>query len=240
MKTLGLLGGMSWVSTAEYYRHLNTLASRRGGNASCPCLIYSFEFSELADLMDRGEISQVEARLCEGAQALKVAGADAVMICTNTMHRHAEGVQAHVGIPVLHIVDALGNEIRRRGWQRVGVLGSIPTMTEPFYRGRLWEQDIACVVPDKAAQCRVHRAIFDELTQNRFTDETRTFFLDQIAAMRDQGAEACILGCTEIPLLLSREDAALPLIDSTACHCEAAFEWASVTLECDEIRAASL
>jgi len=226
MRTLGLIGGMSWVSTAEYYRRLNELAHARfGGNASFPCLIHSFNFAELTALQDRGDRPEVARRLAAAARSLEKAGAAAVVIGTNTMHRHADEVVGAVDIPLIHLIDALAAEIRDRGWRKVGILGTMSTMTEPFYAGRLQNQGIETLAPEAAGREFVHRCIFDELTQNRFLAASRERFLGEIARLAEAGAEACIMGCTEIPLLLQGVEAAVPLVDSTAVHCEAAFAW---------------
>ncbi len=226
MRKLGLLGGMSWESTIVYYRLLNQAVRQRlGGLHSAPLVIESVDFAACAAMQADGDWSGLEAHLCRLARGLAAAGAEAVLIATNTMHRLAEQVEAAAGVPLLHIGDAVGAALARDGRRRVVLLGTRFTMTQPFMAERIAAvAGCALVRPSEAEMDLVHRAIYDELCRGEVRDETRQALLGAIERLaRDERADAVVLGCTELPLLLT--EAAVPLYDTVALHCAAAAEW---------------
>ncbi|GAB0116323.1 aspartate/glutamate racemase family protein [Acidisoma sp. 7E03] len=224
MKMIGLIGGMSWESSAEYYRILNQgVRARRGPTASARCLLWSFDFAEIERLQHAGDWPGLESRMVEAARALERAGAEVLLICTNTMHRMADQVQAAVPIPLLHIVDPTAAAIRQAGFRRVALLGTAYTMEQDFYRGRLAHQHgLDVLVPEAEDRAAVHRIIYEELVAGIVRDDSRAVYRTIIARLVARGAEAVILGCTEIMLLVRPEDSAVPLFDTTALHAEAA------------------
>lgn len=227
MRTLGLLGGMSWESTIPYYRRINEcVRDRLGGLHSARLVLYSVDFAAIEALQHRGEWDAAGDRLAEAAQALQRAGAEGLVICTNTMHRVLAQIEPAVRIPVLHIADATAARIRAAGVTRVGLLGTRFTMEQAFYRGRLERHGLQVRVPDAAQREIVHRVIYDELCQGRCLIESRAAYRAVIADLVAAGAEAVILGCTEIGLLVDATDSAVPLFDTTAIHAEHAAEWA--------------
>lgn len=227
MRTLGLLGGMSWESTIPYYRRINECVRERlGGLHSARLVLYSVDFAEVEILQHRGEWDAAGDLLADAAQALQRAGAEGLVICTNTMHRVLAQIEPAVQIPVLHIADATAARIRAAGFARVGLLGTRFTMEQAFYRGRLEQHGLQVLVPDAAQRGIVHRVIYDELCQGRCLAESRAAYRAVIADLAAAGAEAVILGCTEIGLLVDATDSAVPLFDTTAIHAEHAAEWA--------------
>lgn len=221
---LGLLGGMSWESTAEYYRLINTaVADRRGGLHSAPLLIHSVDFAEIAQLQEQGDWAGAGALLAEAARGLERAGASALVLCTNTMHQVAPAIEAAVDIPLLHIVDVTGAALQAAGIRRAGLLGTRYTMESPFWRERLEARcDIEVVVPPAAQRAAVHRVIFDELCRGVVNGRSRAEYIEVMDGLAGAGAEAVILGCTEIGLLIRAADAPLPVFDTTALHVDAA------------------
>lgn len=227
MKTIGMLGGMSWESTLEYYRILNEETARRlGGLSSAPVLVHSVNFAELHSLLELEEWECIAAHLGWLGRGLRLAGADFLLICTNTMHRVAEEISLCADLPVLHIGDATGAAVRRAGLGRVGLLGTLPTMEQEFMRDRLAAQGLEVLVPEQQDRDLVHRIIFDELCRGELRDESRAQYLRIIEQLRSQGAEGVILGCTEIPLLVRQADVDLPLFDTTRLHALAAVDLA--------------
>jgi len=227
MRTLGLLGGMSWESTLPYYRLLNErVRERLGGLHSARLLLYSVDFAEIEALQHRGEWDAAGEVLAEAAARLQGAGAQALLICTNTMHRVAAQVEAATSIPLLHIADATARRIRAAGLHRVGLLGTRFTMEQAFYRERLERSGLQVLVPDAAARERVHAVIYDELCRGVIREESRAFYRQTIAALVEQGTEGVILGCTEIALLVGDDDATVPLFDTARIHAEDAADWA--------------
>lgn len=223
MQTIGLVGGMSWHSTAEYYRTINELvAEQRGGHASAKVALQSLDFAEIRQCQVDGDWDRAAQLITEAAQACEQGGADVVLICTNLMHRVADRVEAGLGVPLLHIADALAERAQANGWQRVGVLGARWVMEEEFYVGRLASHGLDVVVPGEQDRTEVDRVIFDELTRGIVTEESRATYAAVLGRLREQGAEAVVLGCTEIELLVSQEDAPLPVIPSMRTHAEAA------------------
>lgn len=227
-KTIGLIGGMSWESSAEYYRIINErVRDRLGGLHSARCLMWSFDFADVESLQHAGRWDDATALMIDAARRLERGGADFVVICTNTMHRMADAVQAAISLPLLHIADPTAARIRAAGLRRVGLLGTAFTMEQDFYKGRLADRHgLDVLVPGDADRAEVHRVIYDELVQGRAEPAARQAYRAVIARLVDRGAEAIILGCTEIMLLVRPEDSAVPLFDTTAIHAEAAVEWA--------------
>ncbi len=230
MRTIGLIGGMSWESSAEYYRIMNEgIRDRRGSTASAQCLLWSFDFSEIEELQHRGDWDSLTSRMIDAAQRLETAGAEILLICTNTMHLMAEEVQAAVNIPLLHIADPTANRIKAAGFQKVGLLGTAFTMEHDFYKGRLTQQHgLQVIVPNDADRAMVHRVIYDELVAGMVKSESRDEFREIIARMVEDGAEAVILGCTEIMLLVQADDCSVPIFDTTTLHAVAAIDLAIV------------
>lgn len=228
MQMIGLIGGMSWESSAEYYRILNRgVRDRLGPTASARCLLWSFDFSEIESLQRQGDWAGLTERMVDAARRLEAAGADVLVICTNTMHRMAPAVQDAVGIPLLHIADPTARRIKAAGFSRIGLLGTAFTMEQDFYKGRLSvTHGLDVIVPGEADRATVHRIIYDELVAGQVLPESREAYRGVIARLVAAGAEAIILGCTEIMLLVGPEDSAVPLFDTTAIHAEAAIEHA--------------
>ena len=230
MKTIGLIGGMSWESTLPYYRHINeAIKARLGGLHSARLVLYSVDFHEIEQLQRSGDWRRAGALLGEAAAALERAGAEFLVLCTNTMHKVADGIEQAVSLPLLHIADPTAEAIRASGLQRVGLLGTRFTMEQPFYRERLESRHgIQVLVPDETDSQRVHRVIYEELCLGRVREESRLAYREVIARLVAQGAQAVILGCTEIGLLVRDADATVPLFDTTLLHARAAAERALI------------
>ncbi len=226
MKTIGLIGGMSWESTVSYYRQINeAVKNRLGGLHSAKILLYSVDFHEIERLQQAGDWAAAGAMLGEAARALEKAGADFLLLCTNTMHKVAPAIEAAVVIPLLHIADSTAAEISQAGCATVALLGTRFTMEESFYRERLSEgHGLRVMVPDTEDRQVVHRIIYDELCRGVVTAESRSQYRRIMETMATQGAQAIILGCTEIALLVSQQDATIPLFDTTRIHALAAVE----------------
>lgn len=228
MRSIGLIGGMSWESSATYYRLLNEgVRDRLGPTASARCILWSFDFAEIEALQHAGDWQGLTERMVDAARWLEAAGAEALLICTNTMHRMADEVQAAVGVPLVHIADPTAARIRADGHRRVALLGTAFTMEQDFYRGRLAARHgLHVMVPDAADRAVVHRVIYDELVAGKVLPASRDAYRAVIARLVERGAEAVILGCTEIMLLVGPEDSAVPIYDTTALHAAAAVELA--------------
>lgn len=228
MKTLGLIGGMSWESTVTYYQLINRGVARElGGLHSAKILLASLDFEEIAAMQREERWEEAAAMLAGAAKGLRDSGADAVMICTNTMHVAAPTIEVAVDIPLLHIVDATGDALRKAGVSRVGLLGTRFTMEQPFYRDRLANNfGLDVIVPPLAQREDVHRIIYDELCQGTIHDISRSRYLETIAGLVEGGAEAVVLGCTEIGLLVGENDTDVPLFDTTRLHAAAAVRFA--------------
>ncbi|WP_188657869.1 aspartate/glutamate racemase family protein [Sphingomonas metalli] len=226
MKMIGLIGGMSWESSAEYYRILNEgVRDRLGPTASARCLLWSFDFAEIEDLQQRGDWAGLTLRMVDAARRLEAAGADMLLICTNTMHRMASDVQAAVMVPLLHIADPTASRIKAAGFKTVGLLGTRYTMEHAFYKGRLADRHhLDVIVPGDEDRATVHRIIYEELVAGNVVPTSRDAYRAIIARLVDRGAEAVILGCTEIMLLVHAEDSHVPIFDTTALHAEAAID----------------
>ena len=224
MKTIGLLGGMSWESTATYYRLLNEgVKQRLGGLHSAPIVLHSVDFAPIAELQKAGDWAACGRQLSAAAQGLQQAGAELILICTNTMHIVAPQISAAVSVPLLHIGDAIGARLQQDGIGKVGLLGTAFTMEQSFYKDRLTEQfGLQVLVPDAAQRAVVHQVIYDELCRGRFEAASRQQFVQVINDLVAAGAQAVILGCTEIGLLVQASDVSVPLYDTTVLHVEAA------------------
>lgn len=226
MRLLGMIGGMSAESTMPYYRQINAhVAARLGGLHSAPLLLYSVDFAPIAQWQAHDRWDAAGAFLAGCGRALCGAGAQGLILCTNTMHKVAPAIEAAVDVPFLHIADVVAQAIRASGLREVGLLGTRFTMEQAFYRERLQQHGVAVRVPGEADRELVHRVIFEELCKGRIEASSRLAFREVIARLAEQGAEAVVLGCTEIGLLIGPEDSPLPLFDTTALHARAAAEF---------------
>lgn len=228
MKTIGLIGGMSWESTIPYYRQINqTIKERLGGLHSAKIVLYSVDFHEIERLQHAGDWDAAGALLADAARSLRAAGADFLVLCTNTMHKVTPAIEAAVDIPLLHIADPTAEAIREAGVTKVGLLGTRFTMEQAFYKDRLQEKfDLQVLTPSDDERQVVHRIIYEELCLGRILDESREAYRCIIASLVERGAQAVILGCTEISLLVGPQDASVPLFDTTAIHARRAAEQA--------------
>ncbi|MDD2703118.1 MAG: aspartate/glutamate racemase family protein [Candidatus Omnitrophica bacterium] len=232
MKVIGVIGGVSWVSSIEYYRLMNEMVGNKlGGLHSAKILMYSIEFGEFSKderLASEGNWGPLKETMLDAAERLERGGADFIIICSNTMNSTADIIQENVKIPVLHIADAVGAKVKASGIKTVALLGTMFTMEEPFYRNRLEEKyGLKVVIPDKSERKYINDIIFDELCAGKFYSESRRVFVRIINRLiKENGAEGIILGCTEIPLLVKQKDVNVPIFDSTAIHAEAAVNYA--------------
>lgn len=228
MKTIGLIGGMSWESSIEYYRLINeTVKAQLGGLHSAQSLMYSVDFAEIETLQHQGRWDDAAQILVAAARQLQHGGADFVILCTNTMHKVADTIQAAIDIPLLHIADPTAAAIQARGLSTVGLLGTRFTMEHDFYKGRLSEKyGLRILVPSAADRDMIHRVVYDELCLGIIRPESKTRYLDCIGRLVEAGAEGIILGCTEIELLVKDEDSHMPLFDTTKLHAVAAVAYA--------------
>lgn len=223
MKTIGLIGGMSWESSAEYYRLLNELVRERlGGLHSARCVLYSVDFAEIERLQVAGEWERAGEVLAGAAKGVEAAGAELVLICTNTMHKVAGQVQDALSVPLLHLADATADAVLRDGVRRVGLLGTAFTMEQDFYRERLAARGLDVIVPDAEGRALVHRVIYEELCLGVVREESRAGYQRVIGDLVREGAEGVILGCTEIELLIGQEHSPVPVYPTTRLHAEAA------------------
>ncbi|MCK4264440.1 MAG: aspartate/glutamate racemase family protein [Candidatus Aminicenantes bacterium] len=228
MKTIGLIGGMSWESSLEYYRIINeTVKEKLGGFHSAKCLMYSVDFEEVEKLQRHGKWDEATALMIDAAQRVKKGGADFVVICTNTMHKMAEEVQSSINIPLLHIADVTAERIKAQGLKKVGLLGTKFTMEEDFYKGRLIKKHgLEVMIPDDEEREAINNILYNELCMGEIKKISKDKFKKIIDNLVLKGAEGIILGCTEIPLLIDKEDYEIPLFDTTRIHAEAAVEYA--------------
>ncbi|HGV9229072.1 aspartate/glutamate racemase [Citrobacter amalonaticus] len=220
MKTIGLLGGMSWESTIPYYRLINEgIKQQLGGLHSASLLLHSVDFHEIEACQSRGEWDKAGDILAQAAIGLQQAGAEGIVLCTNTMHKVAEAIESRCSLPFLHIADATGRVISAQGMRRVALLGTRYTMEQDFYRGRLEQQfAIECLIPDADARAEINQVIFDELCLGHFTETSRQYYVEVIENLAAQGAEGVIFGCTEIGLLVPVERSPIPVFDTAAIH----------------------
>ena len=228
MKRLGLIGGMSWESTAEYYRIINQAVNHRlGGSHSCDCYIYSFDFSTIEKLQHEDKWKELAVLLTEAALSLEQAGAEIIVLCTNTMHLLSDSMESKLSVPFLHIVDVVGENIREKGIKKVGLLGTKFTMEKDFYRERLLRSfGIEVLIPDSEERDFIHEVIYHELVQGQISKSSHEQFVAIVDRLAGSGAEGVILGCTEIPLILKQDDCAVPLFDTTFIHATAAVRMA--------------
>jgi aspartate racemase len=228
MKTIGMIAGMSWESSLEYYRLVNEgVKAGLGGLHSAKCVLVSVDFAEIEVLQRAGRWEEATQAMIDVARQVQAGGADFLLICTNTMHKMAEEVQASIEIPLLHIADAAAEAIKARGLRKVGLLGTRFTMEENFYRGRLAEKyGLEVLIPDEADRAIVHRVIYEELVLGKIVPASKLEYQRIIESLVRQGAEGIILGCTEIGLLIKDEDSRVPLFDTTNIHAQAAVEMA--------------
>jgi len=228
MKTIGLLGGMSWESTTTYYRLINEgVKEKLGGLHSAKICLYSVDFDEIEKLQHAGNWPKTAKILSEAAKRIEAGGADFLMICTNTMHKVAPQIEANIRIPLLHIADATAERIKAQGYRTVGLLGTNFTMEQDFYKGRLQEKHgIETIIPKPHDRKIIHDVIYDELCLGKIEDLSQREYLRIISGLNEQGAEAVILGCTEIPLLVRQQHTSVPLLDTTRIHAEQAVNWA--------------
>jgi len=228
MKTIGLIGGMSWESSLEYYRIINEEVKKRlGGFHSARCLMYSVDFAEIERLQHSRDWDKLAWILGQVAVRLEAGGADFLVLCTNTMHKVAPALEAAVNIPLLHIADPTAEKIKARGIKKVGLLGTRFTMEEDFYRGRLEKKHgLEVLVPDESDRQLIHHVIYYELCDGSLQAESRRKFRTVIEKLGQVGAQGVILGCTEIGLLVKEKDSPLPIFDTTIIHAQAAVDYA--------------
>jgi len=226
MKTIGMIGGMSWESSLEYYRILNeTVKARLGGLHSAKCLLYSVEFAEIEAMQHQGNWKAATEMMIDAAKRIENGGSDFLIICTNTMHKMAEEVQQNIKIPLLHIADATAEKIKSIGLKKIGLLGTRFTMEENFYKGRLIKKHgLDVIVPNNDEREIVHRVIYDELCNGEIKESSKLKFIEIMNHLVEDGAEGIILGCTEIGLLVQQKDSQVPLFDTTKIHAEAAVD----------------
>ena len=231
MKTIGLIGGMSWESSQEYYRIINQeMRARLGGTHSAKSLMWSMDFGEIEQLQHAGKWDELKELMIEAAQNLEKGGADFILICTNTMHKMAADVESATSIPLIHIADPTAEKIKAAGFSKAGLLGTAFTMEQDFYKGRLTSKHgLEVLVPDDADRKTVHDIIYQELVAGEVRDASREKYRAVIHRLVERGAEAIILGCTEIMLLVRQQDSPVPVFDTTRLHAEAAVDLALST-----------
>ncbi|MBX0351893.1 aspartate/glutamate racemase family protein [Bacillus toyonensis] len=227
MNTIGLIGGMSWESTSEYYRIINEeIKERLGGLHSAKCMIYSVDFEEIERFQSNGDWNGAGEVLGNAAYSLQKGGADFIIICTNTMHKVIEKIKENIHIPVLHIADATAKEIKRKDIQKVGLLGTKYTMEQDFYKLRIEENHIKVMVPSKKDREKINEVIYTELCLGKITSQSREYYKRVIEELVQEGAQGIILGCTEIGLLIKQEDVSIPIFDTTHIHAVEAVNFA--------------
>ncbi|MCU5372744.1 MULTISPECIES: aspartate/glutamate racemase family protein [Bacillus cereus group] len=230
MKTIGLIGGMSWESTAEYYRIINEeIKKRLGGLHSAKCIINSVDFEEIERFQSNGDWNGAGEVLGNAAYSLQMGGADFIIICTNTMHKVIEKIKKNIHIPVLHIADATAKEMKRKGIQTVGLLGTKYTMEQDFYKSRIEENHIKVTVPSKTDRDKINEVIYTELCLGKIVSQSREYYKRVIEELVQEGAQGIILGCTEIGLLVKQEDVSVPIFDTTYIHAVEAVHFALQT-----------
>jgi aspartate racemase len=224
MKAIGMIGGMSWESSLEYYRLINEFIKEQlGGLHSAKCLLYSVDFAEIEELQMHERWREAALVLSKAAMSLEKGGADFIVLCTNTMHKVADEIQSSVSIPFLHITDAVAGEIKGRGLKKIGLLGTRFTMEEDFYKTRLIEKHgLEVIVPEESERTEIHRVIYEELVLGKILENSREVYHKIIGRLAARGAEGIILGCTEIGLLVKQGNSPIPLFDSTQIHARAA------------------
>ncbi|GEL77572.1 aspartate/glutamate racemase family protein [Tenuibacillus multivorans] len=225
MKTIGIIGGMSWESSATYYRLINEKVNEQlGGLHSAKCILYSVDFYDIERWQSEGDWWKAGDSLWYAARSLELAGADFIILATNTMHKVVEIIEQRITIPVLHIADAAANEIERQNIKKVGLLGTKYTMEQDFYKDRVESHNMEVIVPEEPEHERVNDIIFSELVLGEINSESKNYYLSVIQQLIDQGAEGIILGCTEIGLLIKQDDVSVPIFDTTEIHVQSAVE----------------
>lgn len=225
-RTLGIIGGMSWESTESYYRLINEGIKAELGNLhSADLLIHSVDFAPIGELQAQGAWDEMGARLAKSGKRLQAAGAQGLLIATNTMHKVIDDVQAATNLPIIHIADATAKAIQAQGLTKIALLGTQFTMTQDFYKQRLIDAGLQVLIPENDARAEVHRIIYDELCQGQFLDSSRQYYSQVIKDLANKGAEGVILGCTEIGLLIQQADSPIAVFDTTAIHAAAAVEF---------------
>jgi aspartate racemase len=226
MKIIGLIGGMSWESSAEYYRIINELVKEKLGDThSCRSIMYSVDFDDIDRLQHSGEWEKLTDIMVEAAMSLEKAGAELIVICTNTMHKMADDIEAKISIPLVHIADSVGEQLKLQNIKKVALLGTKFTMEQDFYKGRISRKfEVEVIVPDEADRKVVHNIIYGELVKGVITDNSRDKYKEVIGRLASEGAEGVILGCTEIPLLIKKGDSSIPIFDSMSIHANRAVE----------------
>ena len=227
MKTIGLIGGMSWESSIEYYKLINEKVKEMiGGFHSCKSLMYSVDFAEIEKLQHEDKWEELDQIMADSAKKLEYAGADIIVLCTNTMHLCSKAIKENISIPFLHIAEATGEEIVNRKIKKVGLLGTKFTMEKDFYKEVLREKfSIEVIIPNDQEREQVHKIIYGELVQGKIKEESREIYKTIISNLQKKGAKGVILGCTEIPLLISDSDVNIPTFNTTKLHAEKAVEW---------------
>ncbi|ELX7502092.1 aspartate/glutamate racemase family protein [Vibrio fluvialis] len=228
MKTIGMIGGMSWESTLSYYKAINEgVKAALGGLSSAQICLYSVNFEPIEKLQHEGKWDETAQLLAQAAKSVEAGGADFLLICTNTMHKVAPEIEAQISIPILHIADATAKQLQQDGIERVGLLGTRFTMEQEFYKGRLQQQfGIDVLIPDAEQRQQVHRVIYEELCLGTIRPESRAQYVEIVEDLHRRGAQAVILGCTEIALLIQHHDTDVPLYDTTKIHAEQAVQLA--------------
>ncbi|CAN5484750.1 aspartate/glutamate racemase family protein [soil metagenome] len=227
MKTLGLIGGVSWYATSVYYKTLNQLTNQRLGSAhSSKLLLYSVDFNEFSSLQNVGDLDAVETMLSGIAIQLEQAGADCIVMCANTVHLVADTIRQKINIPLLHSAEETAKEIVRQKINKVALLGTKFTMDHPFFKDRLSQLGIDTIIPDEADKEYIHASIFNELTKGVFLEETKNKYIDIIGKLKGDGAEGVVFGSAEFSLLLTQTDCSIPIFDTIAIHCGAAVDFA--------------
>ena len=226
MKTIGLIGGMSWESTVTYYQSINLgVKERLGGLHSAKLMMISLDFAQIEAMQQNGDWLAATDVLIQAARRLEISGADGFIICTNTMHKVADKIAAQVSIPLIHIADATGEVLKRKRIRKVGLLGTAFTMEQDFYKGRLAQHGLEVVIPNEQQRRVVHNVIYQELCQGEIRSESKQAYLEIVDDLVSEGAEAIILGCTEIGLLIQQADTVVRLVDTTQIHAQAAVEF---------------
>lgn len=228
MKTIGLIGGMSWESSIEYYKLINELVKKKlGGVHSCKSIMHSVDFGEIEKLQHNGEWEKLTEIMVDIAKKLEKSGADCIVICTNTMHKMAEDIEKEVKIPLIHIADSVGENIVKLNLKKVALIGTKFTMEQDFYKERIRAKfGVEVIIPKESDKDIIHKVIYEELVKGQFRDESRQEYIRVIRELAKEGAEGVILGCTEIPLLIRANDVEIPIFDTTKLHSESAVEFA--------------
>ncbi len=227
MKTIGLIGGTGWVSSHEYYRLINVeVNSRLGGLNAARCVLFSFNYNDIADLNQKNDHAGVLNLLIDASHKLESAGVDGIALCANTLHYYADDLQSKISKPIIHIAKATAAEINTKGLTKVGLLGTKMTMEQGFYKDNLAKSEIITITPSDRERAFIHRTIFNELLKNLFVDATKKQFIEIINGLQKQGAEGIVLGCTEIPLLIKQEDVDIPIFNTLEIHAKAIVDFA--------------